>query len=107
MLQAGRLGLTQPPESLGQPYFMLGLMASPEPSYNWATTTHVWLLTATEYFNVKTLRGAIALEAGDTADAHAIFQDVLRESSNRNGFLFSERRIADRYASFLERYHKK
>lgn len=107
MLQANRLGLAQPPESLGQSYCMLSLLAPPDPSFNWATTVQVWALTATEYFNVKTLRGAVALEAGDTAEAHAIFQDVLRESSNRNGFIFTERRLAERYATFLERYHKK
>jgi hypothetical protein len=52
-----------------------------------------------DLYNVKTLRGILLLEAGDTKQARAIFQAVLQEAGNEHGF--SDRPIAQRYLELL------
>jgi tetratricopeptide (TPR) repeat protein len=52
-----------------------------------------------DLFNTKTLRGIVALEAGDTNDAREIFQTTLREAGSEH--FFSDRPIARRYLDLL------
>jgi hypothetical protein len=67
----------------------------------WSALPNVLILSTDEYCNVKTLRGIVALEAGDTAEAKRIFDEVLAESS---GYYFADRAIAERYAELLARH---
>ncbi|MBM3996916.1 MAG: hypothetical protein FJ303_22615 [Planctomycetes bacterium] len=53
---------------------------------------------ANDYYNAKTLRGILALEAGDTKRARAVFDETLKEAGDR---FFSDRRIAKRYLELL------
>jgi hypothetical protein len=57
-----------------------------------------------ELFNVMTLRGIAALEAGETKKACDIFQAVVDESA---GLRFTDRAIAVRYAQLLNEQWKK
>jgi hypothetical protein len=57
-----------------------------------------------DYYNLRTLRGVLALESGQTGLAYTIFDDVLREAGS---FFFLERPIAERYHAMLAQYHKK
>jgi hypothetical protein len=100
---AHAMGLMAPPSGLGQAYVMLGLCAAPE--MNWVGAVNAWYVTSQQYFGVKTLRGLAALEAGDTADASRAFGEIVREASG--SFYFPDFPIAERYAEFLGRYHKK
>ena len=52
-----------------------------------------------DLYNLKTLRGILALEAGNTKQARTIFQAVLHEAGNERGF--SDRPIAQRYLELL------
>jgi hypothetical protein len=52
-----------------------------------------------DLFNTKTLRGIVALEAGDTNQAREIFQTTLREAGSEH--FFSDRPIARRYLDLL------
>ncbi len=101
-LSAFAAGLTAPTGALGQTYYMLG-MTTPRPGYNWVEKVNTWSIAAIESLNIKTLRGAIALEAGDTAEARFLFDEALRQSA---GIFFSERPIAERYAPLLARHQK-
>jgi tetratricopeptide (TPR) repeat protein len=93
-------GMNAPP--IGSPphsFVLFGL--------NWSAWANACEAVMPEYYNVKTLRGVVALEAGDTGDAYRILQSVLQESENLDGLSFSDRPIAERYVTFLKRYRKK
>ena len=72
---------------------------------NLGLSREAWLFSATEYFTFKTLRGIMALEAGDTPLAHRLFRDVVQES-HAAGIDFTDRPIAERYEEFLAKYQK-
>lgn len=57
-----------------------------------------WRIKAGEYYNLMTLRGIVLLEAGDTAAAQRLFDQIVRETS---GLRFTEQPIAERYAAML------
>ena len=69
--------------------------------YQWLDVVNTWRLSPTESFNSKTLRGMIALEAGETAEARRLLDDVLREAGDD---FYTERPVAERYAALLARY---
>jgi hypothetical protein len=65
---------------------------------------NTWDIRSSEYFNTMTLHGMMTLEAGDTAEAQRLFEQVLRES---RGGRFVDRPIAERYATLLTKYQKR
>jgi hypothetical protein len=102
-----------PPPLVSGPIAQLSLCAA-KPSFdapralelNLQVILEIWHRSANEYFSIKTLRGLMALEAGDTVLAHRIFQEVLRESGGAGGIDFSDRPIAERYGEYLAKYQK-
>jgi hypothetical protein len=94
--------LVLPPPFLSQAHAMLAVTATR--ATTWAQILFEWSVQAGEHYNLMTLRGIIALEAGDTAAAQRHFEQALNESA---GFLFSERAIAQRYATMLAAYQKR
>lgn len=78
------------------PTFVIG--GTPQ---HWLDVVNAWRLSLNEAHNSKTLRGMIALEAGETAEAQRLFAAVLREAGDD---FYTERIIAERYAAFLARY---
>ena len=95
-------GLMAPSEALGQTYFMMG-MTLPGGHFNWVEVVSTLGISTSEYFSTKTLRGVMALEAGETAEALRQFETVLRESRE---LPFAERPLAERYATFLAKYQR-
>ncbi len=89
----------------------VGLLATPSPAaptfaiggtpQHWLDVVHAWRLSVHEVLNSKTLRGMIALEAGETAEAQHLLAAVLREAG---ADYYPERAIAERYAALLARY---
>ncbi len=69
--------------------------------HHWLDVVNAWRLSANELFNTRTLRGMVALEAGDTAEAQRLLANVLHEAG---GDFYTERIIAERYAPLLARY---
>ncbi len=104
---AHSVGLMAPPAALGQSYTMITLAAVRDPSANWVLMVQSWGLASSEYFNMKTLRGIIALEAGDTATARRLFDEVLRETEGGAAMNYADRPIAERYAELLRQYQPK
>jgi hypothetical protein len=72
--------------------------------FNWANAVSTWGLSSNEACNNKTLLATMALEAGETAEARRYFDEALSASA---GMYFTERPIAERYATMLAPYHKK
>jgi hypothetical protein len=105
--RAYAIGIMAPPAALGESYWLLGQLASKDPNFTWFSAIHLWQDTTSAYFNIKTLRGIMALEQGDTADAHRTLREVVRESNAGKGFFFLDRPIAERYTTFLSRYQKR
>jgi hypothetical protein len=96
--------LTVPPMVLApMQHFPTGLVAGVSqtlPSH-WGLEVSLLLLknAHSDVFNAMTLRGILALEAGDTKQARAIFQAALTEAGNEHAF--SDRFIARRYLDLL------
>jgi hypothetical protein len=106
LVRAYATGLMAPPPLVGYTNCTLGvpILRVSGPGHlewmNFNTLVESWLNTSNEYFNLRTLRGIMALEAGDTAGAYQMFDDALRES----GAYYLERPIAERYRALLAPY---
>jgi tetratricopeptide (TPR) repeat protein len=60
-----------------------------------------YLLVLTKVAELRTLRGILALEKGDTADAKRFFQQALDLAGP--GLYFPDRAIAERYSDYLKK----